>query len=178
MYEIDEALRQIEILESRLFIIKSPEKMSDTGINNTYFMDKDIIYIINRNCTYTSTDIKKLLKASGYMIQYEDSLKAALLLKLIEIVKANSLNEAVFRGIRFDKGGLAYKIIDYSPDDKTGILLREIDNRILLIIDFPKYGKVLWTTRGEYSNDQVGLKQCVSSYSSHRKNFVSYFVQE
>ena len=178
MYEIDEDLRQIEILESRLFIIKSPEKMSDTGINNTYFMDKDIIYIINRNCTYTSTDIKKLLKVSGYMIQYEDSLKAALLLKLIEIVKANSLNEAVFRGIRFDKGGLAYIIIDYSPDDKTGILLREIDNRILLIIDFPKYGKVLWTTRGEYSNDQVGLKQCVSSYSSRRKNFVSYFVQE
>lgn len=164
--------RRNEILESRLFIIKSTQKIPNFECENVYFMDKDIIYTLNNN-VIASSDIKKILQASRYVIQYQNYLKASLLLKLINIVNENSLDESIFRGIRFDKGGLTYKIIDYSPDDKTGILLREIDNKILLIIDFPKYGKVLWTTKGEYCNDQVGFKLCVDAYSIYRKNFIS-----
>lgn len=75
------------------------------------------------------------------------------------------IDDSSLTGVEFEKSSLKYKILEYSSTDKTGILLRYMDNKLLLIINFPKYGKVLWNEKGEFNADAAGLKQCIEKYN-------------
>lgn len=85
------------------------------------------------------------------------------LLKLMEYGFDDLIPDSAFTGLEFDKAGVRYKILGYSPTDKTGILFKKLDGKILLVINFPKHpGKLLWNVKGEYNADKVGLTQCLA----------------
>lgn len=86
------------------------------------------------------------------------------LLKLMEYGFNELVPDFAYTGVEFEKGGLIYKILGYSPSDKTGILFRKLDGKILLVINFPKHpGKLLWNVKGEYNADRKGLSRCIET---------------
>lgn len=94
-------------------------------------------------------------------------LKSDELLKLMEYGFNDLIPDSAFTGLEFDKAGVRYKILGYSPTDKTGILFKKLDGKILLVINFPKHpGKLLWNVKGEYNADKVGLTQCLADLHS------------
>lgn len=161
-----------------MFEPKNDEFIGDENINNRCFtmsisenagnLGKKILFVSGKNGQIIQilTGYEMSYEAANRLVQEKkgevkivNELTGTMLLKLIKLGFQDRVDDLVYRGIRFQKSGLYYRIVDYSPQDKVGILRREIDNKLLIIINFPKFGKLLWNVKGEYSVDQVGINK-------------------
>ena len=110
--------------------------------------EKTLYYFLNPNNT-----IKKV-----------NFLKNPLLLLYIDEVHKGNIDDSSFQGIRLQKGGIFYTIMYYDSPSKSGMLLRETDNKLILVINFPKNGKVTWNEKGEFNTDTSGIEECKEAY--------------
>ena len=97
-----------------------------------------------------------------------------LLLYMNEAVLGN-ISDECFQGIRIQKAGIYYTILFYDTETQSGALLREKDNKIILVINFPKNGKVTWNIKGEFNRDNIGIDKCTKEYNIIKKNIASSF---
>lgn len=159
-------LMQYEIGHNRCFEIKMAN-------NQSIFTNRSIfIRTVDDNLIQLSTLMKiegKILESIYQMknCQVKATNLALTNIELLNLTKLafnKQVEDLAFRGVCFSKSGIHYKFLEYSSEDRTGILFRELDGKILLILGFPKYGRVLWEVKGQYGSDTVGISKCKEAY--------------
>lgn len=154
-----------EIRVGDIFSVSIDENQVSKVTKNKYILKKDgLIYTIKDDCGVFDEELDNILHEGSKLIK-EQYLKHQELLYMLHEANDGLIDDSSLTGVEFEKSSLKYKILEYSSTDKTGILLRYTDNKLLLIINFPKYGKVLWNEKGEFNADAAGLKQCIEKYN-------------
>ena len=162
-----ESFLENEIRKSRCFSVSAQNLNEKFNNKNIFIISKEdkLIHLSDEQIVDNNI-FNKMIEDKKINVKEIDFLSNKNLLSLMDLGANEMIDDGAFRGIKFEKSGLTYKIYDYSPLDRVGILFREIDSKTLLVINFPKYNRVMWTTKGEYSNDNEGLKLCVEEYNN------------
>lgn len=138
--------------------------IAQNSIKNPFYFNKNLELSVNLPFTPTSEEILNTVLSCDTLIEKIIFLKNELLLLLMDEARTGNVDDYVFQGLRLQKGGLFYTILYYDSESKTGALLREIDNKVILVINFPKDGKVTWNEKGEFNTDSTGVEECKEEY--------------
>ena len=161
--KIDSFLEQNELKLGQLFEVSIAENKG----KKTCFVSKN--YEITTKIPFlpaNENDINFILNGKN-IINKVNFVNNNLLLLLFDEIIDEHIDDSNLSGLRIQKGGLFYTIMFYDTPSKSGVLLRELDNKIIMVVNFPKDGKVTWNEKGEFNPDSSGINKCREVYRKY-----------
>lgn len=158
--KIEAFLERNDLRVGQLFRVS----IAQNSLKNPFYFNKKLELSSNLPFTPASEILLSEVLKCDTIIEKIRFLKNELLLLLMDEARIGNVDDYVFQGLRLQKGGLFYTIMYYDSESKTGALLREIDNKVILVINFPKGGKVTWNEKGEFNTDATGIEECLEAY--------------
>lgn len=86
---------------------------------------------------------------------------------LLDMKKTKKFNPKI-RGAEFIKNNDQFKILEYSPEDQSGILQSKKSTKLVIVYSFPFLGTLNWKSQNEYENEPTSIKHCLYEFRNNK----------